>query len=459
MPRKSPFGVKGTAVSFIRPDAKGRLTTAMVRARDSNGKYQTKCFAVTSWHRDGTPMIPMDAKEWVEGTRRKFDLGLAVAGACSFQEMAAAQAAISTSEGVSPGRVRLFHVIAEGFEREGITNMQSETFAVRVRQWLESRTLNSHFAADFPYRRKVDRPLSPATKNRHMGMIRQVVRLAVIRRRLSHDPLVEMKPFKTLKRLKSLFSVDELSRMVSDEARFHASTEQARIAASIEQQDGANRVEQIRNLAKATGVHPTTIYNRLNRADGADPWWLPCCLLVYTGCRAQEALHLRWEWIRWESRVISLKIHPDFDIKADQERLIPLEPELADILHPIAKPAGWIVEDENVRGGGSGMKRRRGEGRGARDYCAAFRRYLIRIGMETKDRTTHRLRHCFTTMKIARADMNLDRLRKGIGHADLKTTQGYSSQSQEYEGIVDKWQDSSLWLRRPDPRLAQQIAT
>jgi integrase len=457
MARRSPLGIKGTSVWFSE-DANGKSTTAVVRAKDANGKYEARSFAISSWRRDGSPVIPPAAVEWAESRRTDFVRGTAVAGACSFPEMARALADNADSKGVSAERVQLIKAIASGLEREGITNMQSDAFASRVRRWVGSLTVNWAFAEDYRFRKLDDRPITAATQNKLLSIIHRVTRLAVLRRRLAFDPMAEVENFKTTKKLKALFTFEELARMVSDEARDHSAKARVELEAAIEAQPGATRGDRIRSLADARGIHWTTIYNRLKHPAGADPWWLPCCLLVYTGCRAQEALHLRWEWIKWDAKVISLKIHPDFDIKADTERQFPLEPELAEILRPIAKPAGWIISDDAIRAGGSGERYNKPKHAGSRDYCDAFRRYLARIGMEAGDRTVHSTRHCFISAKIARQDMNLDRLRKAVGHADIKTTQGYSAQSQEFEAVVDRWPDSSLWLRREVPVAVGQVA-
>jgi integrase len=289
--------------------------------------------------------------------------------------------------------------------------------------------------------------LSAATKNKLLVIIKRATSLAVLRRRLPFDPLAELGTYKGPTVLKELFTVPELSALVSEHARIHAIAEHAELNASIDAL-GKGRMEGVRAIAKAAAVHWTTIYNRLRAEADEDPWWLPACLLTYTGARAQEGLHLRWEWMKWDARIITLKRHEEFDIKSDAERNITLEPELADILRPRAKAHGWIVTDRRIREGGSGKPNKR-TGEIPRDYQSAFAAYCKRVGVEIGERTVHSLRHCYITMKIARADMNLDRLRKNVGHQNIKTTQGYSELSQEYEAIVDAWPDSSLWLRRP----------
>lgn len=289
--------------------------------------------------------------------------------------------------------------------------------------------------------------MNATTKNKLLIIVKQATRLAVMRRQLAFDPLLEFEPYKQESTLKAVFDPAELRRMVSDEAREHAITAKAELEAEILRHDGL-RIPAVKAIASERGCHWTTIYNILKRPDEPDPWWLACCLLVYTGCRAQEAMHLRWEWIKWDAKVITLKLADDYESKSDTERLIPLEPELADILRPIAKLSGHILAPE-IRAGGSGYCKTNKKGSGSGDYTDALRRYLTRIGMDAGDRTAHSLRHTYITIKLARGDTNVERLRKAVGHASFSTTMGYGKLSQLYEAEVDTWPDGTLWLRRP----------
>ena len=451
MARRSPLGIEGVSVSFRDKDETGRLTSAQVRVRDERGAYQGRRFAVQSWRKDGTPILPDEAMAWAKSQRTAFMRGEAVAQAGSFQEFAEVLALNLEAQGVGHVRVRLVRQVATALAREGITNMQAQTFPGQVRRWLTNLKACWSMPEDAPNRRKTPQPLSPRSRNVLLIVCRQVTKLAVQRRRLAYDPLQELGTFKEEKRLKALFTIDELRRMVSDEARDHNHAARVELEAKIKAH-GGSRLAAVQAIASERGCHWTSIYNALRRPLEPDPWWLACCLLVYTGCRAQEAMHLRWEWIKWDQNLIELRLAEDYDQKTDTERLIPLEPELREILHPLAKPAGHILAPE-IRAGGSGMKAnaRAAGGKGAGDYTAALGRYLHRIGMELGDRTAHSLRHMYITLKIARHDCNVDRLRKAVGHADMKTTQGYSRESQRFEGEVDRWPDRWLWLRRAVP--------
>jgi integrase len=461
MGRRSPLGIEGTGVTFREPNEAGRMTVAQVRAKDEDGRRQARRFTVTSWRRDGSPVPPPEAIEWARKTRKAFVREEAVAAAATFLDFTGLLADRLTAEGCSAQRVTLVRAVGRCAAAEGFGgDMRRDSFPARLHGWIAGLRVGWSMAADAPNRRRTCPPLSPATRNKVLIIAKQATGLAVALRRLPFNPLTLVKPFPEPSTLKPLFTVAELRRMVSDEARDHAATERAALEAAIAKH-GGGRVAAVKAIAAERECHWSSIYNALGRAPEPDPWHLACCLMVYTGCRAQEAMALRWEWIRWDARVIMLKLTDDYANKSDAERLIPLEPELAEILRPAAKPAGHILPPE-IRAGGSGVKRfaSAAQGKGAGDFTAALGRYLHRIGLDMQDRTAHSLRHCFITLKLARADMNVERLRKAVGHADFSTTMGYGKQSQLFEAEVDQWPDATLWLRRVLGSIgASQVAT
>ena len=448
MGRKSPLGIEGTALSFRDPDDQGRPRTAQARAKDEAGAWQVRRFPVVSWKRDGTPLVPEDAIAWARDTRRSFVREEATARVASFQDFADVLVENLRAAGVGDERLALIKAVSAGLSKANITDMRTEIFAARVRTWITGLKSGWSFKPDAKNRPKRPGPLSAATRNKILIICRQVTQLAVRRRRLAFDPLVELPHFKEATTIKPVFSIAELSAMVSDEARDHVAMARTDLEAEIVAIGGL-RMAAIRAIAEQRGCHWTSIYNALKRPTGPDPWWLAACVLVYTGCRADEAMHLRWEWISWDAGVITLKLADDYENKSDAERLIPLEPELRAILLPLAKQAGHIIAPE-IRAGGSGMRNVKevSDGKGAKDYTAALRKYLQRIGLDAKDRTAHSIRHSYISMKLARADQNTERLRKAVGHADFATTMGYGRFSQLYESEVDRWPDSTLWLRR-----------
>jgi integrase len=456
MGRPSPLQIEGTGVSFRDPDEKGRPTVAMVRAKDERGSWQCKRFAITSWHRDGAPVLPEQAKEWAKTTRKTFIKDQALATAATFQDFATLLGENLTAAGVTDGYVAIIKAISSALLAEGLADMRSDAFPTRIRTWLTGLKAGWSFAEDAKNKRKGSEPLSAATRNKLLGICRQVTGLAVKMRRLPFDPLDQLPRFREKDTLKPLFTLAELRHMVSDVARDTAINARAELERAIALQ-GGTRTEAVREIAKDRKVHWTSIYNALKRKPEQDPWWLAACLLVYTGCRAQEAMHLRWEWIKWDSRQITLKLADDYEQKTDSERIIPLEPELHAILEPMAKTFGHILPPE-IRAGGSGMRKSEESaktGKGAGDYTGALGRYLNRVGIDIADRTAHSLRHNYISMKIARDDQNLDKLRKAVGHAQISTTQHYSKLSQLFEAEVETWPDKWLWLRRSVPAVAK----
>lgn len=449
--RKSPLNLDGTSICYLEPDETGRLTVCKARARDDGGAWQSKRFPVLSWHRDGSPVLPEAAEAWAKATRKTFIKGEAVALAGTFQDFAKVLAENLEAAGINAGRIVLIKAIGNALEAQGITDMRTDTFPARVRKWIGGLKAGWTLKADAPNRRTNPGPLAPATKNAILTMCRQITGLAVRRRRLAFDPLAELPRFNEQRFIKPVFAVAELRHMLSNEARDHAITERAELEQAIESH-GGTRTQAVQAIAKERGCHWSTLYNRLNREFRPDPWWLACCLLAYTGCRSDEAMHLRWEWFDWKAGIIHLHLADDYDSKGDAERLIPLEPELREILNPLAKTTGHVLPPE-IRAGSSGAKPGKSSptGKGAKDYTNAMRLYLRRIGIDPKERTAHSLRHNYISLKMAREDTNIDRLRKAVGHEKIETTQGYSQLSQMFQAEVDTWPDRTLWLRREVP--------
>ncbi len=459
--RKSPLNLDGTSVCFVDPGADGRPTVCKVRARDDSpggGVWQSKRFPVTSWNRDGEPVLPEAAETWARETRKTFIKGEATAGVVTFKNYADMVADKLKANQVTDQRVALVRAVGNALEAEGIRDMKSDAFPTRVETWLAG--LKTGWCADpeAKNRHKSTRPLSPATRNKLLVICRQVTGLAVLRRKLAFDPLAEIERTDEGTFLKPVFSIGELRRMVSDEARDHNATERNALEVELTERvaAGVGRTDAIKALAAERGKHWCSIYNALSRPVEPDPWWLACVLLTYTGCRADESMHLRWEWIKWDERIITLKLADDYENKSDAERMIPLEPELYEILKPMMRPHGHILPPF-IRAGSSGMRqiKKSADGEGAGDYTKALRLYLKRIGIDPGERTAHSLRHNYISLKLARADTNVERLRDDVGHADITTTTGYGKSAKLFRHQVDQWPDRTLWLRRPLPSAEQ----
>jgi hypothetical protein len=305
MPRRSPIGLDGVSVSWTKDDS-GKVVGCLVKVRDEIGRYQGKRFAVTSIGRDGKPCFPLAAKRWAKTLLKKFTAGTSSAGVANVLAIGQEYVKRLGDTGSSPIHASSVENTITAVSEAGMKDFKAPNFHARFHHWLSNLQGNWWPEAEkFKFRRKTKLTLSNSTKNLIIRHVRSVIHYAINTRRLNQDPLAGIKRYTVPEKLKPLFTIQEIRDMVSNE-------------------------------------------------NSSDKWWLPACLMIYTGCRVQEAMHLRWEWIDWESHVIRLQIHADFQIKNQRERIIPLQPELEAILKPLGKPHGWIIHHttlEAVAGG------------------------------------------------------------------------------------------------------------
>jgi integrase len=139
---------------------------------------------------------------------------------------------------------------------------------------------------------------------------------------------------------------------------------------------------------------------------------------AYSGLRLGEQLALRWrdvdfalEAVRVERSHVMGHLGPT---KGGDRRVVPLAPQLAEVLAPLVRRERWIGPDDLVFTlTGSYL-----------DATAVGRRYAVavaRAGLER--RTYHALRHTFCSLAIQRATP--EQVRVWAGHADLATTARY----------------------------------
>jgi integrase/recombinase XerD len=169
-----------------------------------------------------------------------------------------------------------------------------------------------------------------------------------------------------------------------------------------------------------------------------DRYWLHFVLMFYTGCRHREALHLRWQDIVWDQNKIEIRLQDCYQLKRNKERKIPLLSELREVLFPIAKPSGFIIE--------SAVERRNVDG-------GAFKRYLSRCGIEPRKRSPHSTRHSWVALMLA-TDINSLQVASWAGHESVAVTAGYAKAQSDYRDSVAQWPKGEFRLRN-----AAQTAT
>jgi integrase len=397
MPRSPKSKIRGLSITKIRnatDDPTIQKIMCRVRIPGTN-KYKGKCFATRQ-----------EALAWGDLYLAKLKAGTEVVGNAHVDAIAAEYChqlrEVGGAELLDTEYIRHIEIVADGLVRAGIRDMKANTFAVNVRSWIANLKPNWWAAGrDRPWYCKTGgKPLTNVTRNRVLREIRCLCNHAVKTGRLMRHPLASVKPFKEEKRLKPTFTLDELRMMVSDEARNNMRQNRQELLDAITAAGGDRRA-----VATAKGVHLATVYNRLHAEhDHDDPWWLPACLMVYTGCRAQEAMHLRWQDIDWKSERVRVSLQDCYDQKTDSEREFPLQAELADILRPLAKPSGFIIEDEWLRTTGAITHAVRTVAP-RHVYTPGLVRYLERIGInagkEPHKRTAHSLRHAWVAMMLA----------------------------------------------------------
>lgn len=135
---------------------------------------------------------------------------------------------------------------------------------------------------------------SPSSRNRKLVELRGLINWAIKRDYLARDPTRAIARVAQPRKLKPMFSVDELRAMIAGAAD--------------------------------------------------EPWALRCALLIYSGMRFQEAAFLRWQDVDFQGRTLRVSLESGAAIKRDKERLIPLQDELAALLLPMRGKRGPIAE-------------------------------------------------------------------------------------------------------------------
>lgn len=130
----------------------------------------------------------------------------------------------------------------------------------------------------------------------------------------------------------------------------------------------------------------------------------------YTGLRPKELAYLAWDDINLEAKTITVQAKPDagFQIKTDEERVIPLNKEAVSLLKRLERSSRWV-------------------------FAKGFKPVLnIRKAIKTAARlaginrrvTPGMLRHTFATHLLQKG-VDIETLRNLMGHKSIETTQKY----------------------------------
>jgi len=136
-------------------------------------------------------------------------------------------------------------------------------------------------------------------------------------------------------------------------------------------------------------------------------------LMLLAGLRADEARTLRWGDIDWSAGILMVALDAGGRVKRRRERIVPIQPALADVLGPAGPAAQAVV---GLRPGNLP--------RAFRDYCAARR-------IDINGRSAHSCRHSYAGMMTATGCPSA-LLGAYLGHSSAQTTLGYTGMAARY---------------------------
>lgn len=269
-------------------------------------------------------------------------------------------------------------------------------------EWLPEITVDQEAE---PKVRRVDRlELSASSRNTYLRCLRTVIKLAARDGEFA-DPLAGARGFKVDKTTKPIFTPPELRQLLADQHRDHAA-------------------------------------------------WLGTALLLYTGCRIDEGLHIRWDDIDFTSNTVAVKLDTGAAVKGSKERTFPLQPELRAILEAdgrrrwgdlwLQRARGFIIEEARFR-------RRKPDGALDRPFYDAMLALLKTAGVAIVERRSpHSLRHTHAALRVATGESPF-RIQGDLGHEADTMTRHYSREERSLRGHVVGWPANGTLYIRSDP--------
>lgn len=373
----------------------------LARAWDPNNKK----FRNKRWPTEGS------ATAWAKAESARLRTGESQAGKSPVADLITDYITDITRRGSAPIYIAEQKRVLNDAVAHGVTDFRHPRVDVHARDWLKD--------AKTVHKNRKGRPLSPRTRNRYLESLRTLANYGIAQKKIRDNPFLGIKPERIPSTIKATFRLEELAKLVALERR-------------------------------------------------NDPYWLIFNVLAYTGCRIGEALNLRWEWFDWNAKRIVVRNWADIDgantkyrFKFNKERVIPLQPELADalckqpdkdekIVGRVVPAVGWVIPDAM----------RKLSPKGNSGQFAAYVRGCLQVQKlpvsndkpEASEidivgnRTPHSTRHTWISLMLASGENQL--LVQGYaGHAELETTAGYAKTQELYRDAVKSWQRGELHLR------------
>lgn len=411
MPRTSSSGFAGIHVTDLwKKNGRRSGNRWWVRVTLSTGRFDSSTYPdEPGMTRHQVAMRANQERADVEAGRQTLD-------SANLRTLGTAYVKSLRARGKNESYARHVERVVDALERRGVTDVKAPTFAAEVEEWVGNLKANWWAPRGHKFKRKTMLALSGSLRNRIVRELRSILNKAKDSHVIAHNPLDGISAFDAEPKARTIPTVTEVRTLVSPQFQ-------------------------------------------------RDPWWLPFCLLTYTGCRVEEALHLEWSDIDLANNLVHVRYKPGvYALKHKRERSLPLQPELAAILNPLFKVTGggFIVEDERMRSNGScahllddrePAKRKKVV---HHDYSPAFRRYLRRCKLTEARRdvlTPHCLRHWWISSMLA-TGAAWDDVMEWAGHSQSSTTLKYRAMKKLIAKDVASWTKGEFFLRREVPSVA-----
>jgi len=290
-------------------------------------------------------------------------------------------------------------------------------------------------------RQVTPRPATPRTKNQHIAILQAMGNFAVRRGHCLRNPFGALERYTEARRVRKVYTLAELRVIVSDAARDRFVQEHQQLLATINGHGGDKAA-----TARALGIHPSTVYNRLARRTEPDPWWIFMVLATYTGLRSETIRELTWSMVDREARRIRV---PAEITKSSMEVRVPIQPELDEILESLPRKIGKAtILPTDIADVSSDLANQKTQA------------YLRSLGIEPDGRSVHAFRHTAVALFTA-SGLSHFSVMDAVGHSSTQTSKHYARMADEYREQVraEGWSEGEFFLRRSPPKVSRRTGS
>ncbi len=329
-----------------------------------------------------------DAIDWATATVARIQAGLDTGRCCLVVTYLDEYLSELKSRRLSEGYIRQAEDTLQLLHNNGAKDLNNPSFIHTAKLILyNKKALKTN--RDGSVRRQTQLKLSPSTINRYIAQAKTFSTWCSDNGYANRDVLAPLKKLREVKKNKPVLTVSELKRLLNDENSHHS-------------------------------------------------FWLMTCLMCYLGLRCGEAAGLRTADILFEEEIVRVCM-PDghgMKLKWQKERLVPLQPELAEILRKQMDPkAKYVVKSDRPR---------KDKTKWRTDFDQ-----LLRLAGITKrpGLSPHSCRHTYISLMVAHTG-DMRKVQKSVGHQSIVTTEKYAESADAYYIFVKDWpKDQYLHLR------------